>query len=66
MKNRIKPGHLKKKSISDMVCRKKVWIDLNSSKLRNKQIRMQHPGALSIGKIKIKNLENYIYQEAGT
>ena len=61
MKNRIKPGHLKKKSISDMVCRKKVWIDLNSSKLRNKQIRMQHKAALSIGRMKMIELEKDDY-----
>ena len=61
MKNRIKPGHLKKKSISDMACRKKVWIDLKSSRLQNKQIRLQHKGALSIGHMKMIELEKDDY-----
>jgi len=61
MKNRIKPGHLKKKSKSDMACRKKVWIDLNSSSLRSKQIRMQHKAALSIGRMKMIELEKDDY-----
>ena len=50
IKNRLKPGHLKKKS--DVLSRKKLWIELKSSRLKNKQIRMQYKGALSIGRIK--------------
>ncbi len=61
IKNRIKPGHLKKKSKLDMLSRKKLWIDLKSNRLKNRQIRMQYKGALSIGRIKMVELEKDDY-----
>ncbi len=61
IKNRLKPGHLKKKSKSDKLSRKKLWIDLKSNRLKNRQIRMQYKGALSIGRIKMVELEKDDY-----
>ena len=61
IKNRLKPGHLKKKSKSDKLSRKKLWIDLKSNRLKNRQIRMQYKGALSIGRMKMVELEKDDY-----
>ena len=56
IKVRLKSAAYQKKTQIDMLSRKKLWIDLNSSGYKQTQVRQLHKGALSLGTHKMVDL----------